>query len=144
MGKAPRDALLSFYGLSCDFQTIDDFLIHVAQTRGKRKRNNRGQSGGLDLESAARCVITDWTTGKFRYFVLPPASSATDAAIAEAESAQVVTGLAPALDIDALIGGRGQMPTVLGRSTQADQSMGGTDMDCGDAGTVEIDMDGMS
>eukprot|EP00435_Cladocopium_sp_Y103_P025967 s444_g6.t1 len=79
-----------------------EFLIHVAQVRGKLKKNAGGAGAGLDLASAARSVISDWTTGKFRYYVLPPASSSQDAAIAEAETAEVVTSLAPALDIDAL------------------------------------------
>ncbi|CAL1143717.1 unnamed protein product [Cladocopium goreaui] len=84
--KAPREALLNFYGLR-DFKDVSEFLIHVAQVRGKLKKNAGGAGAGLDLASAARSVISDWTTGKFRYYVLPPASSSQDAAIAEAAAA---------------------------------------------------------
>ena len=57
-----------------------ELLIHVAQVRGKLKKNTGlrhvldcyllegGAGAGLDLASAAKSVISDWTTGKFRYF----------------------------------------------------------------------------
>lgn len=135
--KAPRQALLDFYGLP-NFQEVSDFLIHVAQVRGKLKKNSGGASAGLDLASAARSVISDWTTGKFRYYVLPPSSSAQDAALAEAETAEVVTTLAPALDIDALFG-KGENPSVLGAPKDTDDDCMGEDQ----AGGVEVDVAGM-
>eukprot|EP00434_Breviolum_minutum_P022327 symbB.v1.2.019704.t1/scaffold1623.1/size109029/3 len=130
-------ALLNFYGLS-DFKDVSDFLIHVAQVRGKLKKNAGGAGAGLDLASAARAVISDWTTGKFRYYVLPPASSSHDAAVAEAETAEVVTSLAPALDIDALFSGRGEDPSVLGAPREEDE-----DAMCDDEGGIEVDVSGM-
>lgn len=136
--KAPRQALLDFYGLQGDFQQVSDFLIHVAQTRGKLKRNSAGGGVGLDIPSAARAVITDWTTGKFRYYVLPPSSSGADAAAAEAETAEVVTSLAPALDIDALFSGQGAEVEVLGAPKEDDE-----DEDMGGSGAVEVDVAGM-
>jgi len=137
ISKAPREALLNFYGLS-DFKDVSDFLIHVAQVRGKLKKNAGGAGAGLDLASAARAVISDWTTGKFRYYVLPPASSNHDAAVAEAETAEVVTSLAPALDIDALFSGRGEDPSVLGAPREEDE-----DAMCDDEGGIEVDVSGM-
>ncbi|OLQ03513.1 Guanine nucleotide-binding protein-like 3-like [Symbiodinium microadriaticum] len=131
-------ALLDFYGLQADFQQVSDFLIHVAQTRGKLKRNSAGGGVGLDIPSAARAVITDWTTGKFRYYVLPPSSSGADAAAAEAETAEVVTSLAPALDIDALFSGQGAEVEVLGAPKEDDE-----DEDMGGSGAVEVDVAGM-
>jgi len=136
ISKAPREALLNFYGLS-DFKDVSDFLIHVAQVRGKLKKNAGGAGAGLDLASAARAVISDWTTGKFRYYVLPPASSSHDAAVAEAETAEVVTSLAPALDIDALFSGRGEDPSVLGAPREDEDAM------CDDEGGIEVDVSGM-
>lgn len=136
--KAPREALLKFYGLR-DFKDVSEFLIHVAQVRGKLKKNAGGAGAGLDLASAARSVISDWTTGKFRYYVLPPASSSQDAAIAEAETAEVVTSLAPALDIDALFSSKGEDPSVLGAPRDEDDE----DAMCDEDGGVEVDVSGM-
>lgn len=136
--KAPREALLNFYGLR-DFKDVSEFLIHVAQVRGKLKKNAGGAGAGLDLASAARSVISDWTTGKFRYYVLPPASSSQDAAIAEAETAEVVTSLAPALDIDALFSSQGEDPSVLGAPRDEDDE----DAMCDEGGGVEVDVSGM-
>merc|ERR1719478_421051 len=70
--KAPKEAVCQFYGLQ-NFRTVDEFLIHVAQVRGKLRRGS-----GLHMAEAARSVISDWTTGKFRYYVLPPAISSTE------------------------------------------------------------------
>merc|ERR1712012_767622 len=115
MGKAPRESILKFYDFQRDFPSTDAFLIKIAQARGKLKRGS-----GLDLELAARSVISDWTTGKFRYYALPPAGSQAAEASATLETVEVVSGLSKALDIDALISGRGKMPAVLGAPTDDD------------------------
>lgn len=107
--KVPRESLTKFYGLQRDFATVNEFLIHVAKKRGKLARGR-----GLDLQVAARSVISDWTTGKFRYYVLPPVASVGEAARAEEETAEVVTKLAPRFDIDALFSSSGPEPVVLG------------------------------
>mmetsp|Transcript_33279 Transcript_33279/g.75845 ORF Transcript_33279/g.75845 Transcript_33279/m.75845 type:complete len:491 (-) Transcript_33279:38-1510(-) len=133
--KAPRQALLQYYGFSQDFATATEFLTYVAQTGGKLKRG-----GGLELASAARSVIADWTAGKIRYYVLPPDCSQDVAKAVEAESAQVVTALAPDFDIDALFSGGGESPVVLGAPVQ--DASGDADMDDG-SNTVHVDMDGM-
>lgn len=141
--KTPREALLEFYGREHDFASPREFLIHVAQTRGKLKRGS-----GLDIESAARSVIQDWTTGRFRYFIMPPAVAEETMAAIQSETAEVVSGLAPALDIDALLGGGDDdamsevakpMPVVLGVPSRE----GGEDddMDCDNgSGKVQVDM----
>eukprot|EP00929_Paragymnodinium_shiwhaense_P108309 TRINITY_DN74627_c0_g1_i1.p1 TRINITY_DN74627_c0_g1~~TRINITY_DN74627_c0_g1_i1.p1 ORF type:complete len:523 (+),score=167.98 TRINITY_DN74627_c0_g1_i1:91-1569(+) len=138
--KAPREAVLQFYDL-LDFRTVDDFLIHVAKARGKFKRG-----AGLHLADAARSVISDWTTGKFRYYSLPPAvSSAENMAAIEAETAQVVTNMAPALDIDALLAGgdKGDKVAVLGAPDEdGDADMGDGDEDGGER-PVHADMAAM-
>mmetsp|Transcript_74121 Transcript_74121/g.143414 ORF Transcript_74121/g.143414 Transcript_74121/m.143414 type:complete len:478 (+) Transcript_74121:60-1493(+) len=136
LAKAPREAFLQFYGLEADFQRPHDFLCHVARTRGKLKRG-----GGLDLDSAARSVISDWTSGKFRYFVMPPAADALTTKAAEAEVTEVVSSLAPRLDIDALFGNGGDEPVVLGvpPSLQS-KTVGSTSMDVSENTMVDVDM----
>lgn len=140
--KTPRDALLEFYGRDHDFASPREFLVHVAQTRGKLLRGS-----GLDIASAARSVIQDWTTGRFRYFIMPPAIPEESIAAVEAETAQVVSGLAPALDIDSLLGGGDDAmsevarpkPVVLGAPSRG--SGGNDDMDCDNASDmVQVDM----
>lgn len=101
--KVPRDKLLEFYGMEKDFSHAHELLVYIAQTRGKLLRGS-----GLDIPSAARLVITDWTIGKFRYFVMPEETAAMgEADLATKETAEVVTALAPKFDIDALISGQG-------------------------------------
>mmetsp|Transcript_94139 Transcript_94139/g.177003 ORF Transcript_94139/g.177003 Transcript_94139/m.177003 type:complete len:483 (-) Transcript_94139:25-1473(-) len=145
--KTPRQALLQFYGVGRDFETPAEFLAHVAQARGKLRRGS-----GLDLPAAAKSVIADWTTGRFRYYVLPPDFTEAEAAAAEAETAEVVQSFAPALDIDAMMGGGdgGAQPAVLGAPVQASAGGGGDDaMDCdggrdgGSASQVQVDMNAM-
>eukprot|EP00747_Dinoflagellata_sp_TGD_P023294 gnl/TRDRNA2_/TRDRNA2_129705_c0_seq1.p1 gnl/TRDRNA2_/TRDRNA2_129705_c0~~gnl/TRDRNA2_/TRDRNA2_129705_c0_seq1.p1 ORF type:complete len:455 (+),score=123.27 gnl/TRDRNA2_/TRDRNA2_129705_c0_seq1:165-1367(+) len=138
VAKTPREALHSFYGIEHDINAPGDFLVHVAKTRGKLVRGK-----GLDIPAAARSVLTDWTTGKFRYFVLPPKGSEAVMQAAVAESTQVVSSLAPKFDIDALLRGQGAAPVVLGRPQQmcggggGDVSMEGDDEECQQ---VEVDM----
>merc|ERR1712176_1330433 len=92
-----------------------------------------GGGGALDIPAAARSVISDWTTCKFRYFVIPPAiSSAASMANIEADNAQVVQFLAPSLDIDSLFAGDDattERATVLG----APSRRGGDDVDSMDS-----------
>jgi len=136
LAKAPREAVLKFYGLETGFQCYHDFLCHVARTRGKLKRGS-----GLDLESAARSVISDWTTGKFRYFVMPPAADALTTKAAEAEVVEVVSSLAPRLDIDALFGDGGNKPAVLGVPPSLQpKAVGSASMDVSENTLVDVDM----
>merc|ERR1711924_51192 len=119
--------------------------IHVAQTRGKLLKGS-----ALDIPSAARAVIQDWTAGRFRYFVMPPAISEGSVAAVEAETAEVVQSLAPALDIDALLnandgdedmdGGATSKPVVLGAPLLP--GMGDDTMECDGEGSgmVQVDM----
>ncbi|CAK0859009.1 unnamed protein product [Prorocentrum cordatum] len=129
IAKAPRQSLLEYYGLEQDFGTVGEFLVHVARTRGKLKRGS-----GLDLPSAAKAVVTDWTSGRFRYYVLPPKEFVAAAGAAERETAEVVHRLAPALDINALLNGKGDAPMVIGgpgvlrQAGDGDVDMAETDM----------------
>lgn len=140
--KTPRSALLEFYGADHDFATPAQFLVHVAQTRGKLLRGS-----ALDIPSAARSVIQDWTAGRFRYFVMPPMIAAGALAAVEVETADVLSSLAPALDLDALVNGDADgmagpssQPVVLAAPLEKDED---DDMDCGGEGMVQVDEDGM-
>lgn len=136
--KAPEEAVRTFYNLPGNIGTVMDFLTHVAQMRGKLRRGS-----GLCIPSAAQSVITDWTTGKFRYYVMPPAASTSEALEGvEREEAQVVDQLAPRFDIDALLAGGGSdelaQPLVLGAPAEEE---GDEDaMDDGASGAVLYDM----
>jgi nuclear GTP-binding protein len=143
ISKTPREALLEYYGAEHNFSSPQEFLIHVAQSRGKLLKGS-----ALDIPSAARAVIQDWTAGRFRYFVMPPVVSEGSVAAIEAETAEIVHNLAPALDINALLSGgdesmdEGAMskPAVLG--VPVVPGMGDDAMDCEGAGSgmVEVDM----
>jgi len=141
--KVPREALLEFYEADKDFASSEEFLIHVAQIRNKRRQGSGG-GGGLDLAGAAVSVIQDWVTGRFRYFVMPPAVAEGAVTAAEAETADVVSSLAPAFDIDALdgedaaMGGALAKPAVLGAPLHGGDDDDG--MDCEDGGgMVQVD-----
>jgi len=142
VAKSPREALLQFYGLPAGFASTSEFLVHVAQARGKLRRGS-----GLDLVAAAKSVISDWTTGRFRYYTLPPVAPERAAAAAEEvmETAEVVSTLAPALDLEALLASGGDMPTVLGAPpTPPDEDVdAGGDAAMGGAveGAVKVDME---
>lgn len=103
------------------------------------------KGSALDLDSAARSVIQDWTSGRFRYFVMPPAHNEGPRSAEEAETADVVTTLAPALDIDALfedddaMGGAAAKPVVLGAPMQGDSDDDSMECENG-GGMVEVDM----
>mmetsp|Transcript_43312 Transcript_43312/g.92720 ORF Transcript_43312/g.92720 Transcript_43312/m.92720 type:complete len:484 (+) Transcript_43312:150-1601(+) len=124
--KAPSEAVASFYGLPentkiTNLSQVQEFIAHVAQQRGKLRRGS-----ALDMDSAAKSIISDWTTGKFRYYANPPADSAKEDAAAAAESIELVTTMSAAFDIDALFNGRGAKPAVLGAPNQR----GGGGVDC--------------
>jgi len=49
------------------FDTVNEFLVHVAQKRGRLKRG-----GGADLDAAARTVLQDWNGGRISFYTEPP------------------------------------------------------------------------
>merc|ERR1712224_418344 len=85
VARTPRDALLKHYEVP-DFVDPQQFLISVANARGKLKRRS-----GVDLTSAAQAVLLDRMSGRFRYFVMPPA----DFDNTMSDTASVVSTLAP-------------------------------------------------
>jgi len=69
-------------------QGVDFFLTKFAHARGKLKRG-----GAVDHAAAARVVLLDMMTGKFRYYVLPPIQR-------DADKIQVVQQAAQEFDIN--------------------------------------------
>lgn len=66
--RVEREDLLKLYKIP-DFANYKEFLISLAETKGKLKK------GGIcDLEAVSRILIQDWNTGKLKYFVAPPAN----------------------------------------------------------------------
>lgn len=65
--RVNREELLKLYKIP-DFADYKEFLISVAESKGKLKKG-----GIFDLEAVARILIQDWNTGKLKYFVPPPA-----------------------------------------------------------------------
>jgi len=145
MEKTPRDALLEFYGTDRNFANATEFLIFVAQSRGKLVKGS-----ALDIYSAAKSVIQDWTAGRFRYFTMPPVSEDT-ATAAQVETSEFVQQLAPALDIDALFNSSDQtmdnsslpQPLVLAAPLQGGNGDDSMDCDGVNSGMVEVDMESM-
>lgn len=68
IGRFPKQDLILFFKVP-DFDTAQEFLMNVAQIRGHMRKGGR-----LDLESAARSVLRDFSTGKFRFYEKPPVS----------------------------------------------------------------------
>jgi len=98
--RAPKGAVLRHFCVA-DFDSVAGFLVQIAKARGKFKKG-----GAANLEAAARVVLTDWTSGKLRYYCMPPkARGVEDENAALAQEAQVVTSYAKELDIEALFRG---------------------------------------
>lgn len=65
MDLIKKEELLIHYKIP-DFDNAKTFLLHVAKARGKFIK------GGIpDFEAAARVVISDWSSGKLKYYSTP-------------------------------------------------------------------------
>lgn len=63
--RVNKEELLKLYKIP-DFANYKEFLISVAESKGKLKK------GGIyDLEAVSRILIQDWNIGKLKYFVPP-------------------------------------------------------------------------
>merc|ERR1712168_1206941 len=66
LGRVPRPHIMMHYGVST-FSDTAEFLAKLAIHMGKLKK------GGVpDRNLAARLVLTDWNSGKIKYFTHPP------------------------------------------------------------------------
>merc|ERR1719159_1254427 len=100
LARAPKGAVLRHFCVA-DFDSTAGFLVQIAKARGKFKKG-----GAANLETAARVVLSDWTSGKLRYYCMPPKARGVDEENAAlAQEAQVVTSLGQELDIEALFRG---------------------------------------
>merc|ERR1719253_1309754 len=88
--RAPRDAILRHFVVPA-FDTTMSFLTMVAKARGKLKKG-----GAANQEAGAKFVLNEWTSGKLRYFTMPPAQKNT------AGKKQIVAAWRKELDVDAL------------------------------------------
>ena len=72
ISRVPRPHLMMQYGVST-FTDTAEFLAKLAISSGKLKK------GGVpDRDMAARIVLTDWNSGKIKYFTHPPEQQKTE------------------------------------------------------------------
>lgn len=74
-----------------DYGDVNDFLNQVAKRCGKVKK-----TGVPDIRKAAQHILNDWISGRLTYYTQPPAFE-------KPTETKIVTELAPAFDIDALL-----------------------------------------
>lgn len=86
--RAPAEAMMKHFQLP-SYRDATDFLVMIAKARGKLKKK-----GIYDLPAAAKHVLSEWATGKIRYYCMPPKDM--DA------KPQIVTSFSAEFDIAAL------------------------------------------
>merc|ERR1712137_1204997 len=78
-----------------EYQTVNEFLCHIARRRGKLMK------GGIpDKGDAARIVLQDWNNGGISYYCVPPEDKAKKSVHV---TAAIVSSFAEEFDIDALL-----------------------------------------
>lgn len=85
VAKCPQQQLMSVYKIPA-FKDVDQFLQMVAAARGKLSKG-----GTVDVNAAARIVLSDWNDGRIPFFTEPPErarDSHADAAIVADWSAE--------------------------------------------------------
>ncbi|RNA16431.1 guanine nucleotide-binding -like 3 -like protein [Brachionus plicatilis] len=88
--RCSKDQLIMRYKIS-DYSDVTDFLNQVAKRCGKVKK-----TGIPDIRKAAQHILNDWISGRLTYYTQPPATE-------KPSETKIVTELAPAFDIDALL-----------------------------------------
>ncbi|KAJ3002404.1 Guanine nucleotide-binding protein-like 3 [Thoreauomyces humboldtii] len=75
VGRCNPEQLMRLYNVGM-FTDTRDFLIHVAQQRGKLRKVAFAKTytkGGIpDLENAARAILQDWNSGRIPFYTVPP------------------------------------------------------------------------
>ncbi|XP_062890747.1 guanine nucleotide-binding protein-like 3-like protein [Mobula hypostoma] len=90
--RCNKEQVRQHYGVG-DFRDAREFLALLARRLGRLKK------GAVpDHEKAARTVLSDWTSGKIRYFTHPPETHTLPTHI----SAEIVSELGKAFDIEEL------------------------------------------
>jgi nuclear GTP-binding protein len=88
--RCNKEQLILRYKIE-NFEDSIQFLTQVAKRHGKVRK------GGIaDIRKAAQLVLNDWTSGRLSYYTQPPKSD-------KVIETKIVTQLAPAFDIDALL-----------------------------------------
>jgi len=87
----PAEKLMSIYKIP-KFGNVDEFLMNVANVRGKLKKG-----GVVDSPAAARIVLHDWNEGKVPYFTTPPARE-----ISEHAESTIVSDWGKEFDVEAV------------------------------------------
>ncbi|KAL3125170.1 hypothetical protein niasHT_008520 [Heterodera trifolii] len=95
--------LMLHYGIA-EFGDCDQFLAHLSRRFGRLKKGGRP-----DHNAAARQVLTDWNSGKLRYYTEPPeegkqngADSAATGGQMDTSQPEFVAQFAKEFDLDAL------------------------------------------
>lgn len=114
LARADKQQLMLHYRLS-EFNGTQEFLARLCNRMGKLKK------GGVpDYETAARAVLHDWNIGNIKYYTSPP--------VVEAQSASLLTSLAPEFDIESLMDTEGsvmsELPQLRPSETMVVQSAG--------------------
>jgi len=89
--RCKKDQLIKIYKIP-QYANINEFLIHIAQKRGKL-----GKGGVADQLAAARTVLQDWNGGKIPFYTVPPEVKNVHVA------AQIVSSWGQAFDIENLM-----------------------------------------
>ncbi|XP_048475902.1 guanine nucleotide-binding protein-like 3-like protein [Rhincodon typus] len=90
--RCNKQQVMQHYNIPA-FRDPQEFLALLARRLGKLKK------GGLpDHEKAAKCILSDWTSGRICYFTQPPETHSLPSHI----SAEIVAQLGKAFDIEEL------------------------------------------
>jgi len=88
--RCEMHSLQEIYSIN-SYNDVDEFLIQVAQKRGKLSK------GGIpDLQQAARTVLQDWNEGRIPFYTQPPASN-------DVEESEIVTSFSKEFDLNQFI-----------------------------------------
>ena len=152
VAKVPKESLLEIYRIA-DFNSPQQFVMHVAHKRGKLK------AGGVpNMPAAAITILKDWTSGAIPFYTLPPAAPVADE---KHESKTIVSGFGASFDIEKLLDEHQTELTTLDAPTQpnfiqmepsaalkvdeaelaGEATMGDEDEDCDDDDEEEDDDD---
>ncbi|KAJ3085993.1 Guanine nucleotide-binding protein-like 3, partial [Quaeritorhiza haematococci] len=131
LSRCNREQLMLLYNIPY-FQTVNDFLIHIARIRGRLKK------GGVpDLENAARVVLRDWNAGRIAFYTVPPTDSGV--AVTSHVASSVVQAWSQEFELPQIVEVEGKQ--VLSNVKKL-SDMGGKLLKMNEsAATVDVDMD---
>lgn len=92
--RCSRETLMVHYNIA-EFQTCDQFLTYVARKLGRLRKGGRP-----DMNAAAKHVLTEWNSGRLRYYTQPPEEIRNNEEIGC--TAELISQFSKEFDIDAL------------------------------------------